>query len=95
LVKIALIFTFHILKSLLPVHFSISHFEPMVLNYRSTPIVPRWAPIVDLSKNHTNKELDVWNKYNKQPISYGIEIMIIQKKITTRIRRKCTRRKTQ
>jgi len=56
------IFTFHNPKSLSQVNFSISHFEPMVLDY---PLIlaPRWAPIVVNSmKNHTNNKLDVWSK---------------------------------
>jgi len=39
------IFTFHNPKSLSPVNFSISHFEPMILDYHLI-FSPRWTPIV-------------------------------------------------
>ena len=62
-INTASIFTFHNPKSLSPVNFSISHFEPMVLNYSLT-LAPRWAPIVVNSmKNQTNNKLDVWSKW--------------------------------
>jgi len=61
-INISFIFTFHNPKSLSPVNLSISHFEPMVLDYPLT-ISPRWAPIVVNSmKNLTNNKLDVWSK---------------------------------
>jgi len=51
------ILTFHNPKSLSPANFSISHFEPMVLDYRLI-LAPQWEPIVVSSlKNHTNKYL--------------------------------------
>jgi len=44
-INTASIFTFHNPKSLSSINFSISHFEPMVLDY---PLIlaPRWASIV-------------------------------------------------
>jgi len=52
-INTASIFTFHNPKSLSPINFSISHFEPMVLDYPLT-LAPRWAPIVanSMKKSH-------------------------------------------
>jgi len=63
-INTACIFTFHNPKSLLPVNFSISHFEPMVLTKPIHSYVPWWAPIVvnSDSKSHTNTNYDVWSK---------------------------------
>jgi len=56
-INTASIFTFHNPKSLSPVNFSISHFEPMVLDYPLT-LAPWWAPtVVNSLKNHTNNNL--------------------------------------
>ena len=44
-INTASIFTFHNPKLLSSVNFSISHFEPMVLDYPLT-LAPRWASIV-------------------------------------------------
>jgi len=74
-IKTASIFTFYNPKSLSLVNFSISHFEPIVLDYRLI-LAPRWAPIVVNSlKNHTNKILDVWRKVIKQQILTWVTVI--------------------
>jgi len=60
------IFTLHNPKSLSPVNFSISHFEPTTPDYRFD-LCPTVGNCCELVKNHTNKILDMWRKIIKQP----------------------------
>jgi len=64
-INTASIFTFHNPKSLSPVNSSISHFEPMVLDYPLT-LAPWWAPIVMNSMKITPIKYLMCEASNKQ-----------------------------